>query len=205
MASSDKAYGEQEHLPYVEDMPLNGRHPYEVSKSCADLLTQCYCHTYGLPAAIARCGNVYGGGDLNWSRIVPGTIRALLSGVAPVIRSDGTYVRDYIYVKDVARAYMMLGERLGDSRARGGSFNFSAESPRSVMDLVGVLQRLMGCENIRPRVLDNANGEIHDQFLTAAKAREILGWKPHFSLEDGLRETIGWYRGFFAQTRTVVQ
>ncbi len=199
IASSDKAYGEQPDLPYTEDMPLNGRHPYEVSKSCADLITQAYHHTYGLPVAIARCGNVYGGGDLNWSRIVPGTIRSFLRGERPIIRSDGTYVRDYIYVKDVARAYIRLAECLDDDRVRGEAFNFSTESPKSVLELVAGIQRLMGCEHIEPDIQNCAEGEIRTQYLSAAKARTILGWQPDYSLEVGLQETIEWYRRFLME------
>lgn len=198
IASSDKAYGEQPNLPYTEDMPLNGRHPYEVSKSCADLIAQCYHHTYGLPVAIARCGNVYGGGDLNWSRIVPGTIRSFLRGERPIIRSDGTYVRDYIYVKDVVRAYMRLAECLDDERVRGQAFNFSTGSPLTVLELVRTIQKLMDCEHIEPQILNCAEGEIHAQHLSAAKAHAILGWQPQFNLESGLRETIEWYRVFLA-------
>jgi CDP-glucose 4,6-dehydratase len=179
-------------------MPLNGRHPYEVSKSCADLIAQCYHHTYGLPVAIARCGNVYGGGDLNWSRIVPGTIRSFLRGERPIIRSDGTYVRDYIYVKDVVRAYMRLAECLDDDRVQGEAFNFSTETPLTVLELVQAIQRLMNCEHIEPQILDCAEGEIRAQYLSAAKARSILGWEPQFNLEQGLRETIEWYRVFLA-------
>jgi len=199
IASSDKAYGEQRHLPYTEEMPLNGRHPYEVSKSCADLIAQCYYYTYGLPVAIARCGNVYGGGDLNWTRIVPGTIRSFLRGERPIIRSDGTYVRDYIYVEDVARAYMRLAECLGDERVQGEAFNFSAESPMSVLELVAAIQRLMGCEHIEPDIQNCAEGEIRIQYLSAAKARTILDWQPGYRLETGLQETIEWYRQFIAE------
>lgn len=196
IASSDKAYGEQAKLPYIEDMTLMGRHPYEVSKSCADLIAQTYHHTYGLPVTIARCGNVYGGGDLNWSRIVPGTIRSFLYDTRPIIRSDGTYVRDYIYVKDVARAYMGLAEHLDDDRVPGQAFNFSAESPVTVLELVQTIQSLINCENIEPRILDCAEGEIKAQYLSATKARGVLGWKPQFDLRQGLRETIEWYRAF---------
>jgi len=199
IASSDKAYGEQPQLPYTEDMPLNGRHPYEVSKSCADLIAQAYRHTYGLPLAIARCGNVYGGGDLNWSRIVPGTIRSFLHGERPTIRSDGTYIRDYIYVKDTARAYMRIAECLDDDRVRGQAFNFSTESPMSVLELVTVIQRLMDCEHIKPDIQNCAQGEIRTQYLSAAKARAILGWQPGYSLETGLQETIEWYHQFFVE------
>ncbi len=198
VASSDKAYGETSNLPYTEDIPLNGRHPYDVSKSCADLIAQAYHHTYGLPVAIARCSNVYGGGDLNWSRIVPSTIRAFLYQERPVLRSDGTYMRDYIYVKDVVLAYMVLAERLDDARVQGEGFNFSPEMPVTVLELVQTIQRLMGCDHIQPCIVDRAEGEIRSQYLSAAKARAILGWRPHFSLELGLTETINWYRTFLA-------
>ena len=196
IASSDKAYGEQPHLPYTEDMPLDGRHPYEVSKSCADLLAQAYHQTYGMSLAIARCGNVFGGGDLNWSRIVPGTIRSLLAKERPVIRSDGTYVRDYIYVEDVARAYMRLAERLDDDRVHGEAFNFSNEAPLTVLGMVTLIQKLMNAVDVEPEIRSFAKGEIRSQRLSAAKAREVLGWEPGFDLESGLQETISWYQAF---------
>lgn len=196
IASSDKAYGEQPHLPYTEEMPLNGRHPYEVSKSCADLIAQAYHHTYGLAVTIARCGNVYGGGDLNWSRIVPGTIRSFLLGERPIIRSDGSYVRDYIYVKDAARAYMRVVECLDDGRVGGEAFNFSSEKPMTVLELVMVIQKLMDCTHIEPVIRNCAEGEIRSQYLSAAKARDILKWEPAFDLESGLCETMAWYRAF---------
>lgn len=196
IASSDKAYGEQPKLPYTEDMPLTGRHPYEVSKSCADLIAQAYAHTYDLPVAIARCGNVYGGGDLNWSRLVPGTISSFLHGERPVIRSDGTYRRDYIYVRDVARAYLRLAECLDDGRVRGEAFNFSTEVSLTVLEMVRAIQKPMRCEKIDPDIRNDAPGEIRHQHLSAAKARRVLGWKSHFSLEEGLAETIAWYRSF---------
>lgn len=198
IASSDKAYGEQPNLPYSEDIPLRGRHPYEVSKSCADLIAQAYYHTYGFPVAIARCANVYGGGDLNWSRIIPGAIRSLLRDKRPIIRSDGTYIRDYIYVKDVTRAYMCLAEGLDDKRVQGEAFNFSTELPLTVLELVRTIQRLMECENIEPHIFNCAEGEIRAQHLSAARARAILGWGPQFDLEQGLSETIEWYRVFLA-------
>ena len=198
IASSDKAYGEQAELPYTEDMPLNGRHPYEVSKSCADLIAQSYFHTYGLPVAITRCGNVYGGGDLNWSRIVPATIRSCLLNERPVIRSDGHFIRDYIYVKDAARAYMRLAEGLEDPRVAGGAFNFSTESPLSVLDLVNAIRRVMRCEHLEPDVQNRASGEIRAQYLSAAKAREVLNWRPQYDLENGLGETVAWYRSFLS-------
>lgn len=196
VASSDKAYGTRPDLPYREDMPLAGNHPYEVSKTCTDLLAQTYGHTYGLPVTIARFGNVYGGGDLNWSRIVPETVRALLEGRRPVLRSDGTFVRDYVYVKDVARAYLRMGESMDRPDVRGEAFNFSGEKPTSVLELVHTIRRLMQREDVEPDVRNTARGEIRDQYLSAAKARERLGWTPAYGLEAGLRETIDWYRAY---------
>jgi CDP-glucose 4,6-dehydratase len=197
VASSDKAYGEQEHLPYTEEMPLQGRHPYEVSKSCADLIAQSYHRTYGLPVAVARCGNVYGGGDLNWTRIVPGTIRSLYRGERPLIRSDGQYIRDYIYVKDVSRAYLTLAEQLDSPQVRGESFNFSPESRVTVLEIVDKIRQFMNCGHIEPIVLNEARGEIRNQYLSSEKASRLLGWKPVHTLDEGLRETIAWYVKFF--------
>jgi len=198
VASSDKAYGQGSTLPYTEEMPLSGRHPYEVSKSCADLLAQGYQHTWNLPLGIARCGNIYGGGDLNWSRIVPGTIRSLLRGERPVIRSDGQYIRDYIYVKDVVRGYLRLAESLEREELRGQAFNFSPESRVTVLELVGVIQRLMDRTDLAPDIRNTSEGEIRSQYLSSAKAREVLGWKPDYPLEAGLRETIDWYREYLS-------
>jgi len=198
IASSDKAYGPHDELPYTEDMALQGKHPYEVSKSCADLITQAYHHTYGLPVAILRCGNIYGGGDLNWSRIVPYTIRCFLEGKRPIIRSDGKFVRDYIYVKDVSRCYMKAAEALSKKEAHGQAFNFSLERPMTVLGIVEVLQQLMKCEHLKPDVQNNASGEIREQYLTAEKAHRILNWKPQFTLEQGLTETVAWYREYLA-------
>lgn len=203
IASSDKAYGEPAQLPYTEDMPLQGRHPYEVSKSCADLITQAYHHTYGMPVAIARCGNIFGGGDLNWSRIVPGTIRSFLFAERPIIRSDGYYVRDYIYVKDAVRAYLRLGEYLERDEVGGSPFNFSLESPKTVLEMVSAIRKLMDCTQVEPEIRNCATGEVRSHILSAAKAREILGWKPDFDLDSGLRETINWYRAFFAEENRV--
>ena len=193
VASSDKAYGEVDALPYVETMPLQGRHPYEVSKSCTDLIASSYCHSYDMPVTIARCGNIYGGGDLNWSRIVPGTIRSLLRGERPILRSDGSCRRDYIYVKDVARAYMLLGERAGDAGVRGEAFNFSDESPLAVLDIVSAIGRLMRTD-LEPDIRNTARGEIRDQYLSAAKARDTLNWRVTYDRDDALTETIAWYR-----------
>lgn len=197
IASSDKAYGEHDQLPYTEEMPLQGRQPYEVSKSCADLIAQSYFYTYDLPVAIARCGNIYGGGDLNWSRIVPGTIRSLYRGESPTLRSDGRYIRDYVYVKDVSRAYLTLAERMDSAGVRGGSFNFSPESQVTVMEIVEKIRQLMKCDGLKVTVLNHAKGEIRNQYLSSVKAKRTLGWAPSYTLEEGLEETINWYSGFF--------
>ena len=199
VASSDKAYGAQDTLPYTEDMPLRGLNPYEVSKSCADMLAQSFAHAYNLPLAIARCGNIYGGGDLNWSRIVPDTIRACLRGARPIIRSDGSYIRDYLYVKDAARAYIDLAEHLDDPSVRGQAFNFSPERALSVIELVTHIQRLMQCEQLPPDIQATARGELHAQYLDSGKARRVLGWQPQYTLDEGMAETIAWYRGYLAQ------
>jgi CDP-glucose 4,6-dehydratase len=193
LASSDKAYGDHELLPYNEDAPLQGRHPYDVSKSCADLIATTYAATYELPVAITRCGNFYGGGDLNWNRIVPGTIRSVIRGDRPVIRSDGTFVRDYFYVEDGAAAYMTLAEWLATHpEGRGEAFNFSNEEQITVTELVGQILRLMESD-YEPEIRNEASNEIRAQFLSAAKAREVLGWEPLFSLDEGLRRSIAWY------------
>jgi CDP-glucose 4,6-dehydratase len=196
VASSDKAYGDQEQLPYREDAPLQGRHPYDVSKSCADLIAQMYAKTYGLPVAVTRCGNFYGGGDLNWNRIVPGTIRSILRGERPIIRSDGRYVRDYFYVEDGAAAYMLLAEQMrAQPELHGQAFNFSNEREITVLELVGRILRAMDSD-FQPDVRNEASNEIRRQFLSAAHARETLGWRPLFTLEEGLTRTIEWYEAF---------
>jgi CDP-glucose 4,6-dehydratase len=196
VASSDKAYGESPKLPYTEDMPLVGRHPYDVSKSCTDLISLTYAHTYRLPVIVARCGNIYGGGDLNWSRIVPGTIRSVLRNERPVIRSDGKFIRDYIYVRDVVDAYLALGDHVTNERGIGEAFNFSPESRVSVLEITREIQRLMNRPDLEPVILNQAKAEIPNQYLDSSKAARELGWTPRYSLEAGLRETIDWYRTF---------
>ena len=199
IASSDKAYGDQELLPYSETTPLAGQHPYDVSKSCADLIAQAYATSYKLPVVITRCGNFYGGGDLNWNRIVSGTIRSLFRGHAPVIRSDGLFVRDYFYVEDGAAAYTMLAEQLiRDPELRGHAFNFSNEIQITVLDLVRRISRLMN-KDIDPLVLNQATNEIRHQYLSAEKARRMLGWSPLFTLDQGLQATVRWYERFLAE------
>jgi CDP-glucose 4,6-dehydratase len=197
-ASSDKAYGESETLPYAESTPLKGRHPYDVSKSCGDLIAQAYAATYGSPVAITRCGNFYGGGDLNWNRIVPGTIRSVVRSQQPVIRSDGQFIRDYFYVEDGAAAYMLLAERLRTTPGLAGeAFNFSNEIQVTVLDLVNRILQLMNSD-LEPHVRNEASNEIRHQYLSAAKARERLHWEPLFTLDEGLRRTIDWYRDFLS-------
>ena len=196
VASSDKAYGDQEILPYSETTPLQGIHPYDVSKSCADLIARAYHVTYRLPVAITRCGNFYGGGDLNWNRIVPGTIRSVLRGQRPIIRSDGQYIRDYFYVEDGAAAYMLLAERLAaQPELSGEAFNFSNEIQVTVLQLVERILAAMGSD-LRPEIRNEASNEIRDQHLSAAKARRVLGWQPLFALDQGLTLTMDWYREF---------
>lgn len=196
IASSDKAYGESLVLPYTEEMPANGKHPYDVSKSCTDLLAQCYGVTYGLSVAVARCGNIYGGGDLNWSRIVPGTIRSVLAGERPVLRSDGKYVRDYLYIEDVVDAYIALAEGLEHPGVAGEAFNISPEKPLTVLEITRALLRLLGREDLEPVILDQARAEIRDQYLDSSKAARVLGWKAKWGLDAGLTETISWYRKY---------
>lgn len=197
VASSDKAYGDAEGR-YGEDTPLRGRHPYDVSKSCADLIAQAYAATYKLPVTITRCGNFYGGGDLNWNRIVPGTIRSIFRGQAPVVRSDGSPVRDYFYIEDGAAAYIMLAEAMASNpELVGQAFNFSNESEITVLDVTKLILRLMD-SSLEPEVRNHATNEIGYQALNAAKARETLGWRPMYSLEQAMGQTIDWYRDFFA-------
>ena len=199
LASSDKAYGSHDILPYTEDTPLRGTHPYDVSKSSADLVAQAYAVTYRVPVAITRCGNLFGGGDLNWNRIVPGTVRSVLRGKRPIIRSDGQYVRDYFGAEDAAGASLLLAERLAtDSALAGEAFNFSYERPMTVIEITRVILALMDSD-LAPEIRNEATGEIRRQYLSAAKARRVLGWRPAQTLEDGLERTVAWYRTFFNQ------
>jgi CDP-glucose 4,6-dehydratase len=196
VASSDKAYGAHDTLPYSESASLQGRHPYDVSKSCADLISQSYAATYNLPVAITRCGNLFGGGDLNWSRLIPGTIRAVVENREPLIRSDGLFVRDYFYVEDAAMAYVLLAEQLAArDDLRGQAFNFSLGQPMTVTQVVEAILKITN-STLQPRVLGEASNEIREQYLGADLARHELNWQPHFSFDAGLKRTVDWYREF---------
>ena len=201
VASSDKAYGDQEGLPYDESTPLQGRHPYDVSKSCGDLIAAMYAKSFDSPVAITRCGNFYGQGDLNWNRIIPGTIRSIIRGQRPIIRSDGSYIRDYFYVEDGAAAYMLLAEELAARpELRGEAFNFSNEIQVNVKELVAKIISLMGSK-LKPEIRNEVKNEIKHQYLSSAKARKILKWKPLYNLDSGLKETIKWYRDHFKEAK----
>jgi CDP-glucose 4,6-dehydratase len=197
VASSDKAYGAQQSLPYREDTPLAPKHPYDVSKACADLIARSYAATYDLPLAVTRAGNFFGGGDLNWSRVVPGTIRSVLRGRPPIIRSDGTPLRDYIYIEDAVEAYLLLGEAVAEGRSRGAAVNISYERPRSVREVVSAVLDHLGSD-LEPVVEASARHEIQDQYLDATHAREQLGWSPRYDFDEGLRRTVAWYRTFLS-------
>lgn len=194
IASSDKAYGSHKKLPYREDAPLIGNHPYDVSKSCADLITYAYFHTYGLPVAITRCGNIYGPGDFNFSRIVPDAIRCALTGKTLLIRSDGKFTRDYIFIEDIVNGYLALAQKLQELKLGGEAFNFSDENPISVIELVKRVYKLAGKKE-NYKILNQASFEIRHQYLSSAKARRVLKWRPKVSLDEGLKTTIEWYHG----------
>ena len=195
VASSDKAYGVQPILPYAEDAPLQGRFPYDCSKSCTDLITTSYHRSFGLPVGITRCGNLFGPGDLNWNRLVPGTIRAAIRGERPVIRSDGSFVRDYFFVEDAVHSYLTLAEQLDRPGMAGEAFNFSDEKPLNVIAMAGLVLRAAGREDLTLDIRNEASNEIPEQYLAADKARKLLpGWRPRFGIEEGLARTVAWYR-----------
>ena len=192
-ASSDKAYGSSPNLPYTEDMPLRGEHPYDVSKSCMDLICQSYVHTYELPLCILRCGNIYGSGDVHWSRLIPGTIRSVLRGQQPEIRSDGTFTRDYLFVEDVVEGYLKVADEMGRDEVRGQAFNLGPNEPTSVIDVVRTILPLMNANGLGERILNRASKEIRNQYLSSEKAEKLLKWTPRHSLKEGLKKTIPWY------------
>jgi len=199
IASSDKAYGSHEELPYTEDAALRGCHPYDVSKACADRIAQAYAITYDLPIAVTRFGNLYGGGDLNWNRLIPGTIRSVIRHERPIIRSDGTLMRDYLYVQDAVAAYFRLAERMASPHVKGEDFNFGMDDPKTVMDVVQAIIKVADEPTLEPIVLAEAKNEIHDQYLDSTKAKRVLGWTPQYSLKEGLHETMMWYRDFLSR------
>ena len=197
VASSDKAYGTANTLPYKEDYPLHGDGPYDVSKTCTDLIAQSYATTFGLPITVARCGNIYGGGDLNWSRIVPGTIKSLLLQETPVLRSDGTFIRDYVHVDDIVDAYMFLAQQAEIKNITGEAYNFSRDEPLSVLDIYQEICKVVVGKYIEPKILSTTAAEIKDQHLDSSKARVELGWKSTVTLEKGITKTFDWYLNYF--------
>ena len=198
VASSDKAYGSHPKLPYTEEAPLQGRFPYDASKSCADLLALSYYETYRLPVGITRCGNLYGGGDLNFSRIVPGTIRSVLAGQRPIIRSDGKFVRDYFYVEDAVEAYLDFAEQLERRELHGQAFNFGTETPATVLEIVQSILKVMDAKELKPEIRNEASHEIREQYLDCTKARTMLGWRARYPLSVGIERAVEWYRGFLS-------
>lgn len=200
VASSDKAYGVHDRLPYTEDAPLVGRFPYDVSKSCTDLIAFSYWHSYRVPVAVTRCGNLFGPGDLNFNRLIPGTIRSVLQNERPIIRSDGTFVRDYFYVKDAVGAYLQLAERVPGEGFTGEAFNFGTETPLSVVEMVDAILRVMNATSLKPQILNEATHEIPKQYLDCAKARKAMSWRPAKNFDDALRDTVAWYREWLARS-----
>jgi len=194
VASSDKAYGNHDTLPYDETFALQGSHPYDVSKSCADLIALTYHNTYGTPVCVTRCGNLFGPGDMNFNRIIPGTMQSIMKNQRPIIRSDGSPMRDYVFVLDIARAYMMLAEHMDDKSIHGKAFNFGTGEPVSVLELTQKILKVADREDLKPDVQNNAHGEILHQYLSSTMAREVLGWEPAATLSDRLQETYNWYR-----------
>lgn len=199
VASSDKAYGAHEALPYTENAPLRGLHPYDVSKACADRIARAYAATYDMSIAVTRCANLYGAGDLNWSRLIPGTIRSVIRGERPIIRSDGTLVRDYLYIKDAVDAYLRLAERLDASSVKGEGFNLGIDDPKTVMEVVETIIAVSDRSMLKPIILAEAQNEIAAQYLDSTKARQVLNWTPEYSLQQGLKETVAWYRDFLTR------
>jgi CDP-glucose 4,6-dehydratase len=196
LASSDKAYGSQKNLPYTEQAPLQGQHPYDVSKSCADLICKSYHETYQLPVCVTRCGNFYGGGDLNFNRIIPGTIQSIIKNERPVIRSNGEMIRDYFYIEDGTEAYITLAENIVNKKLGGEAFNFSNETPLKVTEIVRTILKVMESD-LQPKILNEASNEIEAQYLSSKKANELLNWNSKYTLEEGLKKTVKWYKEFF--------
>lgn len=203
IASSDKAYGSHANLPYTEETPLVGRFPYDVSKSCTDLISMSYFHTYNTPIAITRCGNLFGAGDLNFNRLIPGTIKSALNNESPIIRSDGLFIRDYFYVEDAVDAYLTLAERLQEDAIVGQDFNFGTETPLSVVELVNRILESMNKTELAPKILNQASHEIREQYLDCTKAKTLLNWQPTHTFNEGIKNTIFWYTDFLENERAL--
>jgi CDP-glucose 4,6-dehydratase len=203
VTSSEKVYGATAIPPYLESMPLQGMRPYEVSKSCADLITHTYYHTYRLPVCMVRCGNLFGGGDVNFTRLIPQTIQTLIKNKAPVIRSDGSSTRDFLYIEDGIRAHLLVAERMESYQIAGEAFNFSYEMPLSVLSVVDKITKLMNKDFI-PIIQNQMTNESKHQYMSAEKARKLLGWKPVYDIESGLSRTIDWYQNYFQNNKDIV-
>ena len=203
VASSDKAYGAHDELPYRECFALKPRYPYEVSKAATDMIARSYWHTFELPVAVTRLANIYGGGDLNLSRLVPECTIAAIQGRRPVIRSDGTLERDFLYVGDAVDAYLAIWSLLADGRGAGEAFNAGGDRPHSVLEVVELACKAAGT-GVRPDVRGTGtpHGEITRQWLDSTKLRSLSGWAPQVSLEEGLSRTVAWYRTYFEHLRT---
>lgn len=199
VASSDKAYGTHTELPYQEDAPLQGQHPYDVSKSCADLISRAYGYTYDMPVAVTRCANLYGGGDLNWNRIVPGTMRSVLRNERPIVRSDGTLKRDYMFIGDAVQGYLLVAENMDRPDVRGEAFNLGMDSPVSALEMIQNIIAISDYPDLEPIILNEAKYEIKDQYLSSEKVSRVLGWGPQYTLQSGLKETLAWYRQFLTE------
>lgn len=208
VASSDKAYGEHKKLPYTEGASLQSLHPYDASKACTDILSRTYAHTYNLAVAVTRCANIYGGGDLNFSRIIPDTLRSVILKKDPIIRSDGSPLRDYIFIDDIVNGYLTLAKALYLKKANvtGEAFNLGSGKPISVLRLVNLIIKISGVKKIRPMILSKTKikGEIDRQYLSSKKAKKMLGWYPRYSLEEGLKKTLAWYRDYLAKAKVRV-
>ncbi|MBE3599175.1 MAG: GDP-mannose 4,6-dehydratase [Limnochordaceae bacterium] len=202
VASSDKAYGDSTDLPYREEAPMAGRYPYDVSKSCADLVARSYFHTFGLPVYVARCANIFGGADLNLGRLVPHVAVSALQGIPPRLRGTGEEKRDWLYVEDACSAYLALGERALDGKLAGEAFNFGSGRPYRVLDVVHAILELAGRPDLRPHVLGHARAEIREQWLDPGKAQKLLGWSARWELRAALEATMGWYRRWLESGRS---
>jgi CDP-glucose 4,6-dehydratase len=197
VAASDKAYGPHDELPYKEDFALQPKFPYDVSKAATDMIARSYWHTFELPVAVTRFANLYGGGDLNRSRLIPEAVAAALSGRSPVIRSDGSPERDFLYVEDAVSAYFAIADALDEGGARGEAFNAGGGEPHSVLEVVDLVCRVAGTD-VQPDVRGKGTpaGEIDRQYVDPSKLRELTGWTPAVGLEEGLRRTVDWYRAY---------